>query len=389
MKLPLSTRLFRRGPRARALGLAAAGVVTVVVGLALALPPGSTPREIELGRQATQDIARSVRFIHDEEALAKLQGILDEIAVVTDRPEIRYRAHIVDSPLVNAFVIPGGWVYVTTALLDGVESDDELAGVLAHEIAHNVRQHAIQRIRNTPKGLGLLQLASVAALILGKSPEAAILAGTAANHITAAVLHGSSVAAEEEADADGIYYLTRTKYNPAGFLTFLESLAGSSGKFIEEELGIYATHPLTRDRVHAAEQRIKDLGVPIHRRLVTRAPQPEIREVVRDGEPVTEIRYRRELLVLLQGHDAERSAEAVRTFSWVLDYDLKESAMKVIPAEHGVLFQPEGGPPFFFTEGDGRVNGAGEVVLAGKLRSKLAALVADEQARIRANYQLY
>jgi Zn-dependent protease with chaperone function len=353
------------------------------------LPPGSTPREIELGREAADDIAKTSRLLSDEETLSKLQRMLDEIAAVTERPDVEYRPHIVVSPLVNAFVIPGGWVYVTTGLLDAVESDDELAGVLAHEIAHNVNQHAIRRMRETPKGLGLLQLAAIAALVIGGSPEAAILANTAASTITAAVLNGHTVEMEIEADAYGIDYITRTGYDSTGFLTFLERLAGSSGKFIEEELGIYRTHPLTRDRVHSALKRLEETGRPIRRRLVTRAPQPRSRSIFLGGEEVTEILYREERLLLLEGHAPDHAAEVVRTIRWILDHELEEGRIKVVPAEEGVIVQPAEGPACRLTPGDGRVNGDGEVLLAARLRERLAGLVADEQARIRANFQLY
>ncbi|MGQ0720996.1 MAG: M48 family metalloprotease [Candidatus Eiseniibacteriota bacterium] len=354
-----------------------------------ALPPGSTPRELEMGADASRDIAKSVRFVEDEEKLAKLAAMLREIAAATERPDIEYRPHIILSPLVNAFVIPGGYVYVTTALLDDVESDDELAGVLAHEIAHNVQQHAIRRIREAPKGLGLLQLASIAALILGKSPEAAVLAGTAANTVTAAVLNGHTIEMEKEADSEGIRYLARTQYNPTGFLTFLEKLAASSGKFIEEELGIYRTHPFTRERVQSAEDRLRDLGVPVLRRLVTAASVPRARPLVVDGETVTEIAYGEERLLLLAGHDEQRSAEAIETITWALDHELESTQMKVIPDLRGVVFAPGDGPTLFLGTEDGRVNGAGEAVLAGGLRERLAALVAGERARIRANAQMH
>jgi Zn-dependent protease with chaperone function len=369
----------------------AAGVLAALLASspALALPPGSTPREIELGKEASEDIAHSVQFVEDEEALAKLQAMLDEIAAATERPEIHYRPFIIESPLVNAFAIPGGWVYVTTALLENAESDDEVAGVLAHEIAHNVNQHAIRRMRETPKGLGLLQLASIAALIIGKSPEAAVLAGTAANTITAAVLNGHTVEMEKEADAEGISYLTHTHYNPTGFLTFLETLAASSGKFVEEELGIYRTHPLTRDRVESAEARLEEFGVPVLRRLVTDVPVPEARPRTVDGQEVTEIVYRDERLLLLDGQDDQRAAAAVGSIRWALDHELDADRMKVIPDPNGVVFVPGDGPPLFLGAPDGRLNGGGEVVLAGGLRDRLAALVAGEKARHRANFQLY
>jgi predicted Zn-dependent protease len=380
-----------RGLRAAraGVGLAAALAASLAGPPARALPPGSTPREIELGREAARDIAKSVEFVEDDERLAKLQGMLEEIGAVTERPDVEYRPHIVASPLINAFVLPGGDVYVTTGLLDDVQSDDELAGVLAHEIAHNVNQHAIERMRNAPKGLGLLQLAAIAALIVGKSPEAAVLAQTAANTITAMVLQGSTVAAEVEADAHGIGYLRRTRYNAVGFLTFMERLASSSGKFIEEELGIYRTHPLTRDRVRSARERISELGIPVRRRLVTRAPQPQSRRLTRETADLTEIVYRGERLFLLAGHDSARAAGALATVRWVLDAEVGEGDVKVSPAEGGVLFQPDGGPPLFLSAADGAANGEGEVVLAATLRRRLAELVADEQTRWRANAQMY
>jgi predicted Zn-dependent protease len=354
-----------------------------------ALPPGSTPREIELGDEAAEDISKAVSLVNDEKTLAKVRSILEEIAAVTERPAIRYEPHIVSSPLVNAFVIPGGRVYLTTGLLEAVESDDELAGVLAHEIAHNVNQHAIERMRNVPKGLGLLQLASIAALIIGGSPEAAVLVGAAANTITAAVLNGGTIAAEKEADACAIRYLTRTKYNPTGFLTFMEKLAGSAGKFIEEELGIYRTHPLTRDRVDAAREALVEYQVPILRRLVTESPQPESREIVIDGAKVTEIVYLGQRLLLLDGHDDTRTDACLAAIRWTLDYELDNSKVKIIPAVDGVVFAPEAGPPFRLSSADGALAGQSEAVLAGELRGRLAKLVADAQARIRANYQLY
>lgn len=366
-----------------------AGLVLALACPVAALPPGSTPKEIELGEDAAKDIAKSVEFVDDEKTLAKLQAMLDEIAAGTERPRIEYKPHIVSSPLINAFTLPGGWVYVTTGLLDNVQSDDELAGVLAHEIAHNVDQHAIERMRSAPRGLGLLRLATIAALIIGRSPEAAILADTAANTITAMVLQGGSVSAEEEADADGIRYLTQTHYNPVGFLTFMERLGSSSGKFIEEELGIYRTHPFTRDRVLAAEQRIRDLRIPLHRRLVIKAPQPESRRVSRDGRKLTEIVYREERMFLLAGHDSTRAQDAVTFVGWVLDHEVPESDLKLVPVEHGVVCQPAGGPPLFLSVDDGEVNGGGEVALAERLRQSLGRLVSDEQARWKTNAQMY
>lgn len=357
--------------------------------VASALPPGSTPREIELGEEAVEDIAKSVELLDDPERLAELQRILDEIAAQTPRSQIHYVPHLVDTPVINAFVLPGGFVYVTTGLLDAVESDDELAGVLAHEIAHNVNQHAIERMRSTPKGLGLLQLASIAALILGKSPEAAVLASTAANAITAAVVNGGTIEAEKEADAHGIAYLAKTKYNPTGFLTFMEKLASTSGKFYEEQLGIYQTHPLTRDRVRAAKTQLEKTGVPVLRRLVMKASVPESRSFEYEGRAATEILYEGERLLAVAGQDSARVSNIVESVRYVLDYELKDSQIKIVPTETGVSIEPWGGPSFSLTAEDGLVDGRGEAILAGELRTHLCGIVIAEQNRYRANDQFH
>jgi predicted Zn-dependent protease len=382
-------------PRSVTRFLLAGTVLAVLAGATptLALPPGSTPRELELGAEAAADFEKSMVFVDDEKALADLQAMIDEIGRVSPRPEIEYKVHIVATPMVNAFVVPGGYVYVTTGLLDMVESDDELFGVLCHEVAHNVNQHAITRMREAPiKKLTLLQLATLvaqAAMVIKGAPEGAILADAATQHITAAVLNPGSVAAEVEADHDGIDYMVRTGYNPAGFLTFMERLASSSGKFFEEELGIHNTHPLTRDRVNAAKARLEEFGVPILRRLVTDAPQPRWTGVLVRGQEATEILYQKEMLLLLAGQDSLRAAAAVSFVGWALDHELAESDIKIQPEVGGVLLVPGEGPPLRLTREDGALDGSGEVAVAGRLRERLALLVAAEQASIRANYQLY
>jgi hypothetical protein len=174
-----------------------------------------------------------------------------------------------------------------------------------------------------------------------------------------------------------------------GFLTFMERLASSSGKFIEQELGIYRTHPLTRDRVQAAERRIEALGVPLLRRLVTEAPQPSSRSLLREEEELTEIVYRGDRLFLLAGHDSAHAAQAVAAVRWTLDHEIGEAAMKISPVDSGVLLVPDGGPPLRLTASDGRANGDGEVVLAEGLRKRLSEIVQDERARYRANAQMY
>lgn len=365
----------------------------IIAAVAFALPPGSTPRELELGAEAAEDIEKSVILVEDEEKLAKLQAMIDQVAAASPRPEIEYRIKIVATPGVNAFVLPGGYVYVTTGLMGMVESDDELMGVLCHEVAHNVQQHAITRMREAPLGkLGLMQLATLVAqvgLVVSGAPEGALLADAASRHITSAVLNPGSVANEVEADLLGIDYMIHTDYNPVGFLTFLERLASTSGKFFEQELGIHNTHPLTRDRVKKAKERLEARGVPILRRLVTDVPQPEWSVIRERGEDLIEVRFDQERVLLLAGTDETRGELVANAIGWALDHELTRADLQILPGRDRVFFGPADGKSFELYPADGAANGGSEVELAANLRTWIDTAVRAEQNRIRANYQFY
>jgi hypothetical protein len=132
-----------------------------------------------------------------------------------------------------------------------------------------------------------------------------------------------------------------------------------------------------------------ELGVPILRRLVTDAPAPQARSAEREGRQVTDIVYGEERLLTLAGHDPDRAARAVETIAFALDHELDAARIKVIPVPHGVQIQPQDGPSLFLGREDGEASGDGEAVAAGRLRERIAALVAADQRRIRANNQLY
>ncbi|MHB0936546.1 MAG: M48 family metalloprotease [Armatimonadota bacterium] len=132
--------------------------------LAGAPPPGTTKAEEELGKKTAERIEKDYKLVQDEEALKRLADIVTAIAPVTQRPQVVYTVKILDTGELNAMVIPGGIIYVTKGLLKAVESDDELAGVLAHEIAHNALCHAEKMMAREAKA-SLVQLATVIATV--------------------------------------------------------------------------------------------------------------------------------------------------------------------------------------------------------------------------------
>ncbi|MBL7075098.1 M48 family metalloprotease [candidate division KSB1 bacterium] len=353
------------------------------------VPEGSTPEEIELGRQAQAEIERMVRLVDDPQTLAKLSKMCADIAAVTERPKVQYTPKIIGSAEMNAFIIPGGTIYVTTRFLQELQSDDELAGVLCHEIAHNTCQHAIKRMK---KGSGLVtavNLLSLAAIILGKGSEVSQFATLTASAITTAVINGYTIEDEKEADEVGLGYMLKTQYNPAGFMTFMERLASGSSKYIEEEIGYYRTHPFSKDRVRATLKRLESAGVPIHRRLVTKAPEPQVKRKLISGNWYSAVVYeKREIVVLADDHN-KRAQQIADALDWILDYDIPEDSIRVESGRDRVKLYVKDGAEFWLTAMDAQINGLSLNDLAKQVKARIGETVRAEQLRIKLIYLLF
>lgn len=177
------------------------------------------------------------------------------LAAQSEMPDLNFTFTVLDSPIVNAFALPGGYVYVTRGLMALAENEAELAGVMAHEIGHVTARHSAERYsQNVVANLGVALLG-----VLTKSNELANAAGYGAQ----AYLQSYSRGQEFEADTLGVRYLTRAGYAPdamASFLTKLDrhsrlqaQLAGRSPDTVDQT-NIMATHPRTLDRVQAARE---------------------------------------------------------------------------------------------------------------------------------------
>lgn len=181
---------------------------------------------------------------------AFVAGVGRRLAAVSERPELDWRFTVLDSSVVNAFALPGGYVYVTRGLVALAEDEAEVAGVLAHEIGHVTARHTAERLSQSAVA-GVLTAGLGA--VLG-SPEL----GRALNVGGQAVLASYSRGQELEADGLGVRYLARAGYDPFAMATFLETMRrneqyealragrGDSG------FDFFATHPQTEDRVERA-----------------------------------------------------------------------------------------------------------------------------------------
>ena len=239
--------------------------------------------EIKMGREAVEEIEKDQKFITDPQIVERVDSIGQAIAEIanaetvtagygnSDVYQFDYKFKVVDDKSVNAFSLPGGFVYVNKGLLDYCQSDHELAGVLAHEIAHAAHHHMTYLLRQESKLDGQLALLLLAGMLtkVDASNLGNLLLG--AQLVRIARSSGYGQRAEADADNAAVIYAEKAGYNPVGMLTFLERLAHDYGSMPNQDLGILQNHPAPMDRCKAVETEIKILGLPLNRRAVMNA----------------------------------------------------------------------------------------------------------------------
>jgi predicted Zn-dependent protease len=238
--------------------------------------------EVKLGRGYAEENDKHVKLITDSAILERVNRIGGEIAAVADEMPIpalygtsvlkpfHYTFKVVDDKDVNSYSIPGGFIYVCKGLLDYVHSDDELAGVLAHEITHAMHHHVLKLIHEQNKlqnALTPVQLAAIAMILAGRSSGGSAGAGLleGSQLYQTAKLNGYSVNAEKDADHGAILLMAHTHYNPAGLYSFMVRLASYERNHgFAGDMGILRDHPPTEERVEAAKKLLADLNLPIY-----------------------------------------------------------------------------------------------------------------------------
>ena len=238
-------------------------------------PVEMTPEDradAEIGRTAAEAVEEEYEFIEDSPAIPRINAIIQLLRPVTQKPHQIYQVKVIDSNAINAFSLPGGYLYYTQGLLQAVESDDELAAITAHEMVHICLSHARtlmnrdERYRNI---LGPIILAAV--LSQSESIPTGGIAAIGGLIVQDAVNHYGR-AAEFEADQHAILYLKASHpHNPVAMLTVLEGLARIESGFASVDMGVLQTHPVTRDRIEAVIRQLDEQGIPIERRRVTKS----------------------------------------------------------------------------------------------------------------------
>ncbi len=237
--------LDRRLRHALSLGaLAAAGAAAAACGV-------TTQQEVQLGAQEAAQVNQQLPIVTDPQLNAYINGLGMELARQSSRPDIPWHFYIVNSNVVNAMSLPGGYVYVNRGVIDHASNTSELAAVMAHEIGHVEHRDQVaelERMQGANMGLTL------AYVLLGRQPSAVEQAGIQ--------VAGSAVFAhydrnmESNADAAAITITTRAGYDPEGLVTFFQKLMNmqrSQPGAIEQ---FFATHPTDQQRIQMSQQLI-------------------------------------------------------------------------------------------------------------------------------------
>ena len=207
--------------------------------------------EIKLGQKAHQEIMKQYRPYDNPALQSYVEGIVEELSKKSHRSNLVFHVTVLDSPEINAFALPGGYVYVTRGIMAYMNSEAELAGVLGHEIGHVTARHGVrQHSVGTLTGIG----ATAAAILTGSSAV-----GEAANYGGTALVRGYGREHELEADRLGAEYLAQVGYDPEEMINvvgilkaqedFDKQLAKEEGREPRAYHGTFSTHPSNDKRL--------------------------------------------------------------------------------------------------------------------------------------------
>jgi predicted Zn-dependent protease len=209
----------------------------------------SIEREVAIGRQLAAEVDRSSKVINDPIVTEYINRVAQNVVLHSDS-KVPFTIKVIDSQEVNAFALPGGFLYVNRGLLEAAENEAEVAGVIAHEIAHVAARHGMEQ---ASKG-ELFNYLSIPLIFLGGIGGYAIRQGLGLA-VPLSFLKFSR-GAEKEADRLGAQYMWASGYDPNALITFFEKLQAKNKKKPGTLSKLFSTHPMTGDRIDEVRELI-------------------------------------------------------------------------------------------------------------------------------------
>jgi len=207
---------------------------------------GSIEKEVAMGRELAAEVDRQAKFI-DDPVITEYVNRVGQNVVLHSDAKIPFTIKVIDSDEVNAFALPGGFFYVNKGLLLAADNEAEIAGVMAHEIAHVAARHAMENIAKANLYQGLAMAGSI---FLGGIPG--LIYQNTAGLGLAALFSKFSRSAEGEADRLGTQYLYAAGYDPNAMATMFEKLATKNKKKPGFLAKTFSSHPQSIDRLEAS-----------------------------------------------------------------------------------------------------------------------------------------
>ena len=214
----------------------------------------SLEKEIALGKQLAQEVERQAKII-DDPVIGEYVNRVGQNLVRNSDAKVPFTIKVLDTEEVNAFALPGGFFFVNSGLILKADSESELAGVMAHEIAHVAARHGT---RQATKG-EIVNIASIPLIFMGGWAGYAIRQGASLAIPMGFLTFSRSM--EREADYLGLQYLYKTGYDPTSFVDFFEKIQSMEKKKPGTMSKVFSTHPMTDDRIKLAQAEIQKILV--------------------------------------------------------------------------------------------------------------------------------
>jgi hypothetical protein len=211
----------------------------------------SLEHDIAIGKQLSQEVEKSAKFINDPVITEYVNRVAQNLVRNSDA-QVPFTIKVIDSDVVNAFALPGGFFYVNSGLILHADEESELAGVMAHEIAHVCARHGTREETKST----IVQLASIPAMIFIPYSWAGYAIYQGMNFAIPLTFLKFSRGDEAEADYLGLQYMYKAGYDPNSFVSFFEKVQADEKKQPGTIPKVFSTHPPTPDRIEAIQKEI-------------------------------------------------------------------------------------------------------------------------------------
>jgi len=257
----------------------------------------TTEEERKLGKQVLLELQRNVNFVNDLNLQTFVEKVGHSLVDQAGPTPFEFKFYVVNAPDPNAFAIPGGYIFVTTGLIVLAENEQEVAGVLGHELAHVMRRHISQLIERSKRINIASMVAVLAAMLAGGGGVGSQAASAMAMATAEAITLKYTREMETDADQNGLQYTIKAGYDSNGLIAFLNKLDKLSLASAPKVPSYLLTHPLTESRISLLENLIKVTQKPSGPfRTIPNFKRVQVKAFVEEREPHVAITHFQSLI---------------------------------------------------------------------------------------------